>query len=279
MPPAVRPRRSLLYVPGDKPRALEKARTLAADGLILDLEDAVAPENKGPAREAIGRAVAAGGYGNRELILRVSGLDAAEDFALADDLALHGVLLPKVESAEAVRAAAARTRHPLWCMIETPLGVLRAAEIAGASDRLAGFIAGTNDLAKALNARHVASRAPLLASLSLLLLAARAHGLAAIDGVHLDLDDPEGFEASCRQGAELGFDGRSLVHPDSIAAANRIYAPSAEEVARARAMLAAWETARAEGRGVARIDGRMVEQLHADQAARLLALADAIAGR
>jgi citrate lyase subunit beta/citryl-CoA lyase len=277
MPDRIRPRRSLLYIPGDKARALEKARTLPADGLIFDLEDAVAPENKGLARETIAAAVRAGGYGERELILRVGGLDVAEDFALAGTLPLDGVLLPKVESAETVRAATARTPHPIWCMIETPLGVLRAAEIAAASDRLAGFVAGTNDLSKDLRARQTPDRTPLLASLSLLLLAARAYGLAAIDGVHLDLDDLAGFEASCRQGVELGFDGKSLVHPNSIEPANRIFGPSPEEIGRARVMVAAWEAARAEGLGVARIGGAMVEQLHVDEASRLLALADAIA--
>jgi citrate lyase subunit beta/citryl-CoA lyase len=252
---------------------------LPVDGIILDLEDAVSPENKATARDAIAQAIGAGGYGERELILRVGGLDVAEDFALASALALDGVLLPKVESGETVRAAAAKIPHPVWCMIETPLGVLRAAEIAGSSDRLAGFVAGTNDLNKELRARHTPDRAPLLTSLSLLLLAARAYGLAAIDGVHLNLDDAEGFEASCRQGVELGFDGKSLVHPNSIEPANRIFGPAPEEIERARAMVAAWEAARAEGLGVARIGGAMVEQLHVDEAHRVLALADAIARR
>jgi citrate lyase subunit beta/citryl-CoA lyase len=275
----IRPRRSLLYIPGDKARALEKARTLPADGLIFDLEDAVAPANKKTARDSIAQAIAEGGYGARELILRVSGLDVAEDFALAEALPIDGVLLPKVETAEAVRIAAGRTRHPIWCMIETPLGVLRAAEIAAASDRLAGFVVGTNDLVKDLHARHVPGRAPLLASLSLIVLAARAYGLAAIDGVHLDLDDLVGFEASCRQGVELGFDGKSLIHPNSIDAANRLFAPEESDIAAAREMVAGWEEAQAQGLGVARIGGKMVEQLHVDAAQRLLALADAIARR
>lgn len=274
-----RPRRSFLYVPGDKPRALDKVRTLPADGIILDLEDAVSPENKAAARAAIAAAVGAGGYGQRELILRVSSLDAAEDFALAGALPLDGVLLPKVERPDTVIEAARRTRHPLWCMIETPLGVLRAAEIGAASDRLAGFVVGTNDLAKDLRARHTPDRAPLLTSLSLIILAARAHGLAALDGVHINLDDAEGFEASCRQGVELGFDGKTLVHPNTIEAANRIFAPAPEEVEKARQMVAAWEAARAAGLGVARIGNMMVEQLHVDEAQRLIALAEAIAKR
>ncbi len=203
----------------------------------------------------------------------------AEDFALADALPIHGVLLPKVESAETVRAAAARTAHPIWCMIETPLGVLRAAGIAAANDRLTGFVVGTNDLTKDLRARHVPDRTPLLTALSLILLAARAYGLAAIDGVHLHLDDAEGFEASCRQGVELGFDGKSLVHPNSIEPANRVFGPGPEEIAHARAMVAAWASAKAAGLGVARIGGAMVEQLHVDEANRLLALAGAIARR
>lgn len=277
MPNHIRPRRSMLYVPGDKPRALQKARTLPCDGVIFDLEDAVAPEAKAEARQAIAEALQVG-YGARELILRASAADCAEDFALAETLPIQGVLLPKVESADAVRAAAARTRHRIWCMIETPLGVLRAAEIAAASDRLAGLVAGTNDLTKELRAQHVPHRSPLLTSLSLLLLAARAHGRAALDGVHLGLDDLEGFESSCRQGVELGFDGKTLVHPSTIDIANRVFAPSAEEVAKARQIVLAWEAARADGMGVARIGGAMVEQLHVDEASRLIALADAIAG-
>lgn len=280
MPKHIRPRRSMLYVPGDNPRALEKARTLPCDAIILDLEDAVAPEAKDAARAAIADAIAAG-FGHRELILRVNGVASdwfADDCALATALAVDGVLVPKVEDEGAVRHVEALVPgKAIWCMIETPLGVLRAGQIGGASERLAGFVAGTNDLAKELRARHTPDRAPLLASLSLILLAARAHGLAAIDGVHLGLDDVEGFEAACRQGVELGFDGKTLVHPSTIEPANRIFAPSAEDVAKARAVVAAWAEARAEGKGVARIGGAMVEQLHVDEAQRLIALAEAIA--
>lgn len=279
MPMPDRPRRSLLYVPGDKPRALEKARTLPCDGIIFDLEDAVAPENKARARAAIAEAVGAGGYGAREMILRVASADATEDLALAAALPLDGVLLPKIDRPEMVREVASHISHPLWCMIETPLGVLRAAEIAAASDLLAGLVVGTNDLVKALRARHVPDRAPLLAALSLTVLAGRAYGLAVIDGVHLSLDDAEGFAASCRQGVELGFDGKTLVHPSTIEAANRLFAPADDDLERARRIIAAWADARAQGLGVARIDGEMVEQLHVDEAERLLALADAIAAR
>jgi citrate lyase subunit beta/citryl-CoA lyase len=261
----------MLYVPGDKPRALEKARSLPCDGVILDLEDAVAPENKAAARAGIAEAVGAG-FGDREVILRVSAADCVDDFALADTLPIHGVLIPKVESAETVSSL--RSRHPVWCMIETPLGVLRAGEIAATG--AAGFVVGTNDLTKELRARHTPDRAPLLTSLSLILLAARAHGLAALDGVHLALDDLAGFEASCVQGVELGFDGKTLVHPSTIHIANRLFGPSDLEVAKARAIVAAWEAARAEGKGVARIGGAMVEQLHVDEALRLIAMAEEI---
>lgn len=281
MPKHIRPRRSILYVPGDKPRAIDKARNLPCDAIIFDLEDAVAPEAKETARRTIAEAVRGGGYGRRELILRVNGIASdwlADDCALAAELPVDGVLIPKVEDEGAVRHIEALVPDKaIWCMIETPLGVLRAGQIGGASDRLAGFVAGTNDLAKDLRARHTPDRAPLLTSLSLILLAARAHGLAAIDGVHLGLDDMEGFEASCRQGVELGFDGKTVVHPSTIEPANRIFGPSAEEVAKARAIVAAWAEARAEGKGVARIDGAMVEQLHVDEAQRLIALADRIA--
>ena len=279
MPNPIRPRRSMLYVPGDKPRALDKARTLPCDAIIFDLEDAVAPENKAAARAAVAAALADGGYGPRELILRVGGIDVAEDFALARALPLDGVLLSKVDAPDTVRAAADRTPHPIWCMIETPLGVLRAEPIAAASSRLAGFVVGTNDLAKDLRATPDAARSQLATALALVLLAARAHGIAAIDGVHLRLDDADGFEAACRQGRALGFDGKSLVHPSTIEAANRGFAPDEAEIDRARRLVAAWEVARAEGKGVARVDGAMVEQLHVDEASRLLALADAIARR
>jgi citrate lyase subunit beta/citryl-CoA lyase len=280
MPKHIRPRRSMLYVPGDKPRALEKARTLRCDAILLDLEDAVAPEAKDTARRTIAEAVRTGGYGPRELILRVNGVAsewAAADLALAAELPVDGVLIPKVEDEGTVRHVEALVPNKaLWCMIETPLGVLRALAIAGASERMAGFVAGTNDLAKGLRARHVRDRTPLLTSLSLILLAARTHGLAAIDGVHLGLDDPEGFETACRQGVELGFDGKTVVHPSTIETANRIFGPDPSEVARAREIVAAWAAVRAEGKGVARIDGAMVEQLHVDEARRLIDLADAI---
>ncbi|HWK43161.1 MAG TPA: CoA ester lyase [Stellaceae bacterium] len=287
MPTDVRPRRSMLYMPGSNARALEKARTLPADALIFDLEDAVAPDAKTRARETIAAAVTEGGYGRRELIIRVNGLDTAwgaADLAAVASLPVQGVLLPKVEAAAHIRQAASlldRAGAPeslaLWCMMETPLGLLHAEEIAAASPRLGGFIMGTSDLAKDLHARHTRDRLPLLTGLSLCLLAARAYGLAVLDGVHLDLADDEGFAAACRQGLELGFDGKTLIHPKTIAAANAIFAPDAAEIAWAEKLVAAFETARAAGKGVVLVDGKLIETLHVVEARRLLTLAQDIA--
>jgi len=235
-------------MPGSNPRALEKARALPADGLIFDLEDAVAPEAKETARAAVAAAVTAGGYALRELVLRVNPIETVwghTDLAVAATLPIHAVLLPKVESAERVRltvdlldALGAPPELAVWCMVETPLGVLKAADIAGASPRIAALVLGTSDLANDLHARPTRDRLPLLTALGLVLLAARAHGRAVLDGVHLDLADAEGFAAACRQGRDLGFDGKTLIHPDQIGPANEIFAPSAEEVARARRITA-----------------------------------------
>src|SRR3954468_13520306 len=225
-----RPRRSVLYLPGSNPRALDKARVLPADGLIFDLEDAVAPEAKQAARATVAAALSEGGYAPRELILRVNGLDTVwghADLAVAATLPIDAVLLPKVESAELVRltvntldALGAPPSLSIWCMIETPLGVLRAAEIAEASPRLGALVLGTSDLTKDLNARETRDRLPLMTALGLVLLAARAHGCAVLDGVQLDLADAEGFAESCRQGREIGFDGKTIIHPTQIAPAN-----------------------------------------------------------
>jgi citrate lyase subunit beta/citryl-CoA lyase len=287
MPATARPRRSVLYMPGSNPRALEKARGLAADALIFDLEDAVAPDAKDGARGTIAAALAQAGYGRRELILRVNGLATPwghGDLAAAAGMKLDGVLLPKVESADAVRqaevvlaGAGAPEGLALWCMMETPMGMLRAAEIAGTTPRLAGFVMGTSDLAKDLHAAHTRERLPMLTALGLCLLAARAHRLAILDGVHLDLDDAEGFAHSCRQGRELGFDGKTLIHPKQIEEANRAFAPSAAEVAWARKIIAAHAEAVAAGKGLLLVDGKLVENLHVAEAHRLVALADAIA--
>jgi citrate lyase subunit beta/citryl-CoA lyase len=284
-----RPRRSVLYLPGSNPRALEKARTLPADGLIFDLEDAVAPEAKDAARASVAAALAAEGYAPRELILRINALDTVwghADLAIAATLPIDAVLLPKVESAERVRltigildALGASPELSVWCMIETPLGVLRATEIAGAGPRLGALVLGTSDLTKDLNARETRDRLPLMTALGLVLLAARAHGCAVLDGVQLDLADAEGFAESCRQGRELGFDGKTLIHPQQIAAANATFAPSEDEIARARRLVAVYAEGVAAGKGAIRHEGRLVEALHVEAAKRTLALAEAIAER
>jgi citrate lyase subunit beta/citryl-CoA lyase len=282
MPIEARPRRSALYMPGSNARALEKARSLPADMLILDLEDAVAPDMKAVAREAIAAAVAAG-YGRREVLLRVNGLETEwgrDDLAFAATLPVDGVLLPKVESAAMVEESAwlleragVPEHRALWCMMETPLGMLRAAEVAACHPRLAGLVMGTSDLANDLHARHTRDRLPLITGLGLCLLAARAHRLAILDGVHLDLNDDVGFLHACRQGLELGFDGKTLIHPKTIAAANRVFAPDDESLARARRITAAFEEAAAEGKAVVVVDGKLVELLHVAEARRVLHLA------
>jgi citrate lyase subunit beta/citryl-CoA lyase len=286
MAASTRPRRSLLYMPGSNARALEKGRELPADGLILDLEDAVAPDAKETARRQVAEAVRGRGDGRRGSIGGGHRADTPRGAADLDAMAAAGadaVLLPKVESAATVRDAQARLAGAgapaglaLWCMMETPLGILRAAEVAGATPSLAGFVMGTSDLAKDLHAAHTAMRLPMLTSLGLCLLAARAHGLAIIDGVHLDLADDAGFADTCRQGAELGFDGKSLIHPKQIEPANRAFAPTAEEVERSRRLIAAHAEATAAGKGVVVVDGRLVEALHVENARRLVALAEAI---
>ena len=287
--PLVRLRRSVLYVPGSNARALEKARTLPADALILDLEDAVAPSAKEEARRLVLGTLAAGGFGHRERIVRVNGLGTPWGRVDLDAAARSGadaVLLPKVESAADVRAAervleeaGAPPHLPLWCMIETPRGVLSAAEISEATPRLACLVVGTNDLVKDLRARQTPARTEVLASLSLVLLAARANRLAALDGVYLDLQDEAGFEAICRQGRDLGYDGKTLIHPKTIEAANRIFAPTDSEVAAARRIIEAHAASEAAGKGVTVVDGKMVEALHVAEARRTVALAEAIAAR
>jgi citrate lyase subunit beta/citryl-CoA lyase len=282
----VRPRRSVLYMPGSNARALEKAKTLAADALILDLEDAVAPDVKAAAREQVCKAVTEGGYGGRELIIRTNGLDTPwgkDDIIAAAKAGPDAVLLPKVESAAQVQAAeallkanGAPEKTAIWCMMETPKGILHAEEIASASPRLGALVMGTSDLVKDLNAHHTPLRLPVITALGLCLLAARAYGLAILDGVYLDLEDDAGFEASCRQGLELGFDGKTLIHPKTIDTANRVFAPSAEDVARAHKIIAAFEEASKQGKAVVLVDGKLVENLHVEQAKRLAALAAAI---
>jgi citrate lyase subunit beta/citryl-CoA lyase len=285
----IRPRRSVLFLPGANPRALEKARGLPADGLIFDLEDAVAPEGKEDARASVAAALTAGGYAPRELILRLNPLETPwghADLAEAATLPIDAVLLPKVENAERVRltvdlldALGAPPELSVWCMIETPLGVLAAAEIAAASPRLGALVLGTSDLTKDLHAKETRDRRPLMTALGLVLLAGRAHGRAVLDGVDLDLDDAEGFAASCRQGSELGFDGKTLIHPTQIDPANAAFTPTAEEVAQARHIIAAYGEAAGWAKGAVRIDGRLVEALHVEAARRTLALVEAIAAR
>jgi citrate lyase subunit beta/citryl-CoA lyase len=281
---SLRPRRSVLYLPGANERALEKAASLPADALILDLEDAVAPDAKVDARARVCAAVAGKAYGNREVVIRVNGLGTpwhAEDIAAAAEAGPDAVLVPKVDSPAEVRAierslATAPGHTAIWAMIETPAAMLHAEDIARESDRLAVFVMGTNDLAKELGAEHVSGRAPLLTALSLAMLAARATGKAILDGVYNDVTDLAGFEAECLQGKQFGFDGKTLIHPGQLEPCNRIFAPSQEEVARSRRIIDAFEAARREGRGVVTVDGRMVEQLHVDSARRSLALASAV---
>jgi citrate lyase subunit beta/citryl-CoA lyase len=289
MSPPFRPRRSVLFVPGSNPRALDKARSLAADGLIFDLEDAVAPELKDTARAGAAAAAVAGGYAPREVIVRVNPLDTPwghADLAVAATLPIDAVLLPKVENAERVRLTialldtlGAPPELGVWCMIETPLGVLAAAEIAGASPRIGALVLGTSDLTTDLHAREMRDRLPLMTALGLVLLAARAHRRAVLDGVHLGLDDAEGFAAACRQGRDLGFDGKTLIHPQQIDPANAAFTPTPEEVARARRIIAAYAQASTAGKGAVRIEGRLVEALHVAEAGRTLALVEAIAAR
>jgi citrate lyase subunit beta/citryl-CoA lyase len=285
--PALRPRRSVLYMPGANERALAKAETLPADALILDLEDAVAPDAKADARDRVCEAAASGRYGRREVTIRINGAGTPwhdDDLRAAAGAGPAAVVVPKVDSAGAVHAiekaleaGGASDATAVWAMLETPAATLRAEEICAASDRLTVLVMGTNDLAKELQAEHVPGRQPLLAGLGLCLLAARARGKVILDGVYNDIADAEGFEAECRQGRQLGFDGKTLIHPGQLEPCNRVFAPAADEVERAGRIIEAFEQAQAEGRGVVTVDGRMVENLHVDQARRTLALAAAIA--
>jgi citrate lyase subunit beta/citryl-CoA lyase len=272
-----RPRRSVLYMPGANARALEKSRTLPADALIFDLEDAVAPDTKLTARSQIIQAVEAGGYGKREILIRTNGLNTPWGY---DDLvAVAKAGAEMVRQAESVlESHGAPSNLAIWCMMETPRGMLHAEEIADASPRLGGLVMGTSDLAKDLQAQHTAMRLPLITALGLCLLAARAARIAILDGVFLDLNDHEGFVDSCRQGAELGFDGKTLIHPKQLAAANEVFGPSEEELRLSRRIIDAYAAAEAEGKGVVVVDGKLIEKLHVDHAERVVALAKAIAG-
>jgi citrate lyase subunit beta/citryl-CoA lyase len=283
---SLRPRRSVLYMPAANERALEKAKGLPADAIIFDLEDAVAPDAKAVARDQAAAAVGSGEYGHRELTIRCNGLDTpwgADDLAAAAAAGPAAVVIPKVsgpdalgEIASRLEAAGAPDHTRIWAMVETPVAIFRAREIAG-FDRVSVLVMGTNDLAKELRAQLVPGRAPLLPHLATALLAAREAGTAILDGVYNDVRDPEGFEAEARQGFELGFDGKTLVHPSQVEPTNRIWAPSDDEVEHARRVIEAFEAAEAEGKGVVTVDGRMIENLHVENARRTLAVADAIA--
>lgn len=280
----MRARRSVLYLPGANERALEKAKSLPADALILDLEDAVAPDAKEGARERVCAAVDS--YGSREITIRVNGLDTDwhdADLRATAQAGPAAVVVPKVNSAADVRQVeralelgGAPERTTIWAMVETPSAMLRAEEIASASERLTVLVMGTNDLANELHAETVPGRAPLMGALSLCLLAARATGKVILDGVYNDVKDLEGFEAECRQGRQFGFDGKTLIHPGQIEPCNRVFAPSEEEIERARTIIAVFDEAKARGQGVVTVGGRLVENLHVENARRILSLAEAI---
>ncbi len=282
-----RPRRSVLYMPGSKARALEKARELPADALILDLEDAVGPNDKVEARGMVAEAVKAGGFGGREVIVRINGLDTewgTEDLEAACAAGPDAILVPKVGSAEdlleierRMKAAGAPETCAIWAMMETPIGILNAAAIASATPRLACLVMGTNDLVKELQAEHTPERAPMITSLGLCLLAARANGLAILDGVYNAFKDEDGLRAACEQGRAFGFDGKTLIHPAQLAVTNEVFAPSEADVALAKRYVAAYEEALSEGKGLAVVDGKIVENLHVETARQLLAKAEAIA--
>ncbi|MFT5603314.1 MAG: citrate lyase subunit beta/citryl-CoA lyase [Paracoccaceae bacterium] len=280
----LRPRRSVLYMPGSNARALEKAQTLTADTLVFDLEDAVVPDQKEAAREQVLAAVNTGGYGDREVVVRVNGFDTRwgrDDIVCFANAPIAALCLPKVESAEEVNAVAQLLKQEnstlkLWLMAETPRGILNIDEICGAHGRVDVIVMGTSDLAKELRVAHTPDRLGLQTSLQLCLLAARAHGLDILDGVYLDIKDDTGFAAACEQGVALGFDGKTLIHPSQLEKANEAFAPTADAVDRAGRILEAWKAAEAEGKAVAVVDGKLVENLHVAEAERHLAIAEAI---
>jgi citrate lyase subunit beta / citryl-CoA lyase len=286
----VRPRRSVLYTPASNSRALEKARELGADALILDLEDAVAPEAKVQARDAVVKALHQG-FGDREVLVRINGLDTrwwVDDIDAAASARPDAVLVPKVSSPRQLQDLAARLvdmgtdpHVRVWAMMETPLAVLNVRDVAAAAldseTRLAGFVMGTNDLAKDTRARLVPGRAPMVPWLMNCIAAARAYGLDILDGVYNDLDNAEGFAAECRQARDLGFDGKTLIHPRQIEPCNEAFSPTPEEVEAARRIIAAFDLPENENKAVIQIDGRMIERLHAEMARRTVAIADAIA--
>ena len=289
----IRPRRSVLYMPGSNARAIEKARSLPADGIILDLEDAVAPDAKEAARAQVVDAVKAGGFGRREVFVRVNGIGTpwfADDLAAFAHVAPDAILVPKIQSGEQLDHVGTRLldmhadqRIHIWAMIETPLAVFNIVNIAAAArdseSRLSGFVLGTNDLAKETRARIVPGRAPMVPWLMACVAAAHAYGIDVLDGVYNDIGNAEGFVAECAQGRDMGFDGKTLIHPNQIEPCNAAFSPTPAEVADARNIIAAFDLPENHGKGVVKLDGRMVERMHADIARRVVAIADAIATR
>ena len=279
MPSLSRPLRSVLYIPGSKPRALEKARTLAVDAIIFDLEDAVSPDEKTTSRAILAEALSQGGYGGRMKIVRINGLETdwgVEDARAVVQMGADAILLPKVNGSGDLDALAQITGDtPIWAMMETPLGMLNAAQIA-AHAKLQGMVMGTNDLAKDLQTRFRADRLPLMTGLGLCLLAAKAHGVAIVDGVFNAYLDEDGLKAECDQGRDMGFDGKTLIHPAQVAVANLAFAPTQEEVDLARRQIAAFDAAIAAGQAVAVVDGKIVENLHVATARETLSKMDAI---
>jgi citrate lyase subunit beta / citryl-CoA lyase len=281
----IRPRRSVLYMPGSNARALEKARTLPADALILDLEDAVAPDAKDVARQQVCDAVKTKGFGKREVIVRVNSLSTPwgeSDLVAAAAAKPDAILVPKISSPDELhtidrKLAAADKTIAVWAMVETPLAILNVAAIAGAGGRLACFVMGTNDLIKEIRGVHTQDRLNLSAALGLSVLAARAWNIAVIDGVYNDIQNVDGFKATCEQARAFGFDGKTLIHPTQVEPCNAVFAPSAAEVEDARKMIAVFELPENKGKGAIKLDGRMVELLHAEIARRTVAMADAIA--
>jgi citrate lyase subunit beta/citryl-CoA lyase len=290
---AIRPRRSVLYMPGSNARALEKARTLPADGLILDLEDAVAPDAKETARKQVTEAVKAGGFGGREVFIRVNGIDTqwhADDLAAAANAGPDAILLPKISNSQQLEMIGRRlldmgTPHKtrVWAMIETPFAILNIVDIAAAAKdsetRFSGFVLGTNDLAKETGTRIVPGRMPMLPWLMTCMAAARAYGIAILDGVYNDISNVEGFRQECLEGRDMGYDGKTLIHPNQIGPCNEAFSPSVEEVAQARKIIAAFDQPENRDKGAISLDGRMVERMHADIARKTVAVADAIAAR
>lgn len=280
-----RPRRSVLYMPGANTRALEKAKSLAADSLILDLEDAVAPDSKVSARANIHTALESG-FGHREAVVRINGLNTPwglDDLKAFAHSKADAILLPKVESAAQIQAVAEHLKQlnpshqlTIWAMIETPMAIFKLSEICSAHPLLETLVLGTSDLVKDLHARHTPGRSETLTALSLSVLAARAHQLCVLDGVHLSLDDESGLRASCIQGRDMGFDGKTLIHPSQIALANETFGPSPTEIEEAQQSITAYETAIQSGAGITVLNGKLIEELHIQDAKRILALAQAI---